>query len=276
MQTVDRIIVVGWDGVQLAHMRDLLAAGDLPNLSAMIARGSMVSTTVTNHASDTKAGWTQIFTGYRPKITGVISNSFYAAIPQGYTLFERAREHYAASGKDFRAVGITGKDENIGSGVGFPFEHCAKTLDVWEGDLKRDADEVGALALQALDQHGTAEALVAFIHFGDPDHAGHKRNENSQEYDDAIVLCDQWLGRLVDKVNALGIADETRIFVTTDHGFDEGQKTHNDAPDTWFVSDRTDVNRDANQDAVAPTLYGALGIDYTKYRPRLEGRPLVR
>ncbi len=48
-------------------------------------------------------------------------------------------------------------------------------------------------------------------------------------YDGEILFTDEWVGRLLDELTALGIAEETAVIVTADHGeefFEHGGKGH--------------------------------------------------
>ncbi|MFZ5925493.1 MAG: alkaline phosphatase family protein [Bacillota bacterium] len=101
--------------------------------------------------------------------------------------------------------------------------------------LGRVADEVGKLALESLDRYGS-QRFFAFFYFSDPDHAGHKYGENSHEYSSAIVAADEWLGRIVAKSRELGVYERTRIYVTSDHGFDEGKASHSMAPYVFLAA----------------------------------------
>ncbi len=88
-KTVRNIVLVGWDGTQRNHIKEMISRGEAPNLVALASEGGLVDIDVTTGATDTKAGWTQILTGYSPEKTGVFSNSRYQPIPEGYTVFER-------------------------------------------------------------------------------------------------------------------------------------------------------------------------------------------
>ena len=83
------VMLIGWDGASRDHVKALLAEGKLPHLKHIINEGKLVDITVTSGATDTKAGWTQILTGYRPEVTGVYSNSRFRDVPAGYSIFER-------------------------------------------------------------------------------------------------------------------------------------------------------------------------------------------
>jgi hypothetical protein len=89
-------ILLGWDGAHRDHVKALLKEGKLPHLQQLISEGTLVDIDVKSGATDTKAGWTQILTGYRPEITGVYNNSRFRDVPAGYSVFERLRAQYGA------------------------------------------------------------------------------------------------------------------------------------------------------------------------------------
>jgi predicted AlkP superfamily pyrophosphatase or phosphodiesterase len=106
-------ILFSWDGVQREHLKECLSRNELPNLAALIKEGGMVNIDVTSHNTDTKAGHTQMLTGYDPDVTGVMSNGKFKAIPVGYSIFERLDQTY---GKDkIVTIMLTGKTHHVGS-----------------------------------------------------------------------------------------------------------------------------------------------------------------
>ena len=80
------VILFGWDGAQRDHVNEALARGELPTLKKLAREGSYVKIDIEGK-TDTKAGWSQILTGYYPEVTGVYSNARYQPIPVG--LFQR-------------------------------------------------------------------------------------------------------------------------------------------------------------------------------------------
>ncbi|MCR4401500.1 MAG: alkaline phosphatase family protein [Firmicutes bacterium] len=378
--SVKNAILISWDGVQREHLRELLDAGQLPNLEALIAEGAIVEIDVT-HKTDTKAGHAQMLTGYGPEVTGVFSNSVYRPIPKGYTIFERLEDEFGDDG--IATIMVTGKGGNLGSqgpasearraGMsiarrarsrsggtrlldrtrlksesisreqvlerlekvfgddkvgraivstmtefrsrvlkellprlqsaripqlprlprlperakaryrgavqlrlrrGEPYYNAKQDIDLFQGDQPRPADEVGQLALNSLDRYGT-QRFFAFFHFGDPDAAGHKHGENSQDYSNAIVEVDRWLGRIVEKLKQLGVYERTRIYVTSDHGFDEGKTSHSMAPYVFLATNDETIQRRGDQRDVAPTILSRMGVDVSKIEPPLPGRLLT-
>jgi hypothetical protein len=101
---VKNIVAIGWDGAGRDHTKELLEKGELPNLAALILEGKLLDIDVVSGATDTKAGWTQLLTGYVPEKTGVYNNGRYEPIPEGYTVFERLEKFFGTDGIDTVAV----------------------------------------------------------------------------------------------------------------------------------------------------------------------------
>ncbi len=279
------ILLIGWDGVQRNHLFELLNSSSLPNLQALTDRGIIANVTITDHRTDTKAGWTQILTGYRWWKTGVFNNvNWFHSIPRGYTIEERVESYF---GIDNVATGhITGKMfhmeviNNSGSTATGFFTHEAiysnipSQVDVCNvGD--RNDSKVGPLALQFIENYSKTQ-FFGFIHFSDPDSAGHNPagGENSALYENAIVRCDFWLGQIVNKLASLNLTQNTLLYVIADHGFDEGGFSHNYAPFVSLITNDRRVCRNGDQVDVAPTLYYAMGMWGKIFEPPLDGYPL--
>ncbi len=89
------VILIGWDGVQRNHLLELLNRSLLPNLAGFANAGVLKNITVMDHRTDTKAGWTQILTGYKWWRIGVFSNVYwFHSIPAGYTIHERVENYF--------------------------------------------------------------------------------------------------------------------------------------------------------------------------------------
>lgn len=323
--TIRNAILISWDGVQRDHLRELLDAGKLPNLKALIEEGTIVEIDVT-HKTDTKAGHAQMLTGYGPEVTGVYSNSVYQPIPKGYTVFERLEEEFGPD--NIATIMITGKAQNLGSRGPAPGEVLSSNTlrqrlasngvsrrevlerlkevfgedkvgraiisiiaeassDVtrkWPSRLLKSAGEPTVnRRVAAQSQPGepfyNAKPMIDIFH-GDkarpaPDAAGHRYGENSQQYSDAIIAVDKWLGRIVDKLKELGVYEETRIYVTSDHGFDEGKTAHSMAPYVFLATNDSEIKRRGDQRDIAPTILVRMGVDISKFNPPLLGRLLT-
>jgi len=107
------VILYSWDGVQREHLNQCLSRNELPNLAALIAEGKMVDIDISGHNTDTKAGHTQMLTGYNPDVTGVMSNGKFKAFAVGLSMFERMDQ---TVGKDnIATLAVTGKTHHVGS-----------------------------------------------------------------------------------------------------------------------------------------------------------------
>lgn len=332
-----RVILIGWDGAQREHVQECLGRGELPTLKTLMSQGAMVNIDVVGK-TDTKAGWSEILTGYGPDITKVYSNANFAPIPEGYTVFERLKQYY---GKDFITGAVIGKDHHVGGNAAEvkrlltpreleflsthkafrdrhdigdvervqaggtegrretddiisrrlsegkvidvegkkylyspaePYFHTWKNVDVWQKGLGTN-DVVGEAALKMIDQYRD-RSFFYFIHFAEVDHSGHKYGENSKEYNDALISSDAWTGRIIARLKELGIYENTLVIVTADHGFNEGEKSHSNAPTVFFVSNCRQTLHPGTRADVAPTIYKHLGIPLDTLKPELTGKPL--
>jgi len=310
------VILLGWDGVQRKHLHELLDAGKLPNLEKFIAAGTMNDISITSGATDTKAGWTEILTGYSPDVTGVYSNFDYKPIAEGYTVFERLEEHFGKD--DIATLFVSGKGNNV-SARG-PHKSCTNCLTRYRGSREKvdywhentsaptsipgeervfepmegepyyhtknaldvyetdlgSAENVGAKVLEYIEEY-KQERFFAFFHFEEPDEPGHIYGENSREYSEGIITDDYWLGQIVEKLKKTGIYDKTLIYLVSDHGFDEGKKWHLNAPEVFLATnDIAGPKRDGDREDITPTILHRYGVDINSLTPPLYGISLAQ
>jgi len=265
------VVLIGWDGAQRNHVKECLARGELPNLARLSSEGRLVAIDVLRTTA-TKPGWAQILTGYNPEITGVFSNDRFQSIPAGYTVFERLEEFF---GPDrFVTVAVIAKKDNLGAEPQEPYYHTKDAMDVFLNDLAEN-DVVCSKVLQFLDQYKD-KPFFFFVHFAEPDRQGHQFGENSKEYNDALISDDARTGDIVKKLKDLGLYDNTLIYVTADHGFDEGMNSHQDAPYVFLATNDPEVIRRGERADIAPTILDRFGLDPTKINPPLDGHPLTK
>lgn len=293
-------ILISWDGALREHVQDALKRGQLPHLAHLIKEGRIVDVEVTGHATDTRPGHAQMLTGQDPEVTGVYTNSRYRPIPLGLSLFERLHQTFGKKG--IATIMLTGKPMGLAPGgprlspdsgkvdtpsrrserirleneqnvAGQPFHLIKDTLAYWDGDTTRDALRVGNKTLTVLDRF-VAGRFFLFIHFGDADVAGHTFGEDSQEYDQALVALDGWLGRIVDRLKAKHVYHRTAVYVTADHGFDVGTTHHGQATHIFMAGNDPGLVQYGEQRDIAPTVLHALGVDLSKLTPPLPGKTL--
>lgn len=271
------VIIIGWDGTQWDHLMQCYnqelpeCAAGLPNLEAL-SGGMIYNNTTTSGDSATKPGWAQILSGYNAEITGIFSNGEYNPIPEGYTLFERVENHFAEEG--IVTMFISGKGVNTGDACigeettkngqlviedkGQPWCIASHSIDYYENDLRRNTI-VGNRALDLLEAHQNEQFLALFL-FRVPDVLGHLSGEDSVDYSDGIIDDDFWLGEIMAKLHELSIFDNTLIYVTSDHGFDEGSNRHGNAPYGFLASNDPLIIRSGDRKDLPATILERYGI----------------
>ncbi|MCX7920017.1 MAG: alkaline phosphatase family protein [bacterium] len=301
------VILISWDGLDRSVVNELLEKRELINLARLIREGSIQEIEVVGHLTCTKPSHAEMLTGLSADQTGVYSNTKFQPIPEGYTIFERLQNHFGGKDK-IRTIMVTGKlahvgargpeevqkslnqkkkkakqqaDSQVPTGVdativsvkGEPFYLTKNHLDICD-IAQRNADEVGTLSLKYLAQD-TQTRFFAFLHFSDPDHAGHRFGIDSKEYRDAAIACDEQLGKILTYLKEQRIYNQTLMYVMTDHGFDEHSKSHRFAPHSWLVTNDKKVTRGGIIADVPATIMVRFGIDISKLEPKLIGTELT-
>jgi len=265
------IILIGWDGAQRNHIKECLSRGELPYFKQLSSEGALVAIDILR-TTDTKAGWAQILTGYNPEITGVFSNNRYRPIPKGLTVFERLEQFFGPD--NFITVAVIGKKGNIDYNPGKPYYYTKYSMDIFINGLGENKS-VGTKAMELLEKC-QGKPFFFFIHFAEIDSSGHKYGENSKKHNDAYISSDFWTGKIIQKLKDLNLYDQTLIYITSDHGFDEGEKKHSDAPYVFLATNDPKVIRRGERADIAPTILERFGLDISKFDPPLDGWPLTR
>ena len=87
---------------------------------------------------------------------------------------------------------------------------------------------------------------------------------------------DMWLGKIIQKLKDVKIYEKTLIYVTADHGFDEGRRTHHDAPYVFLATNDPIPLVPGTRSDIAPTILKRYGMDLSKIKPPLDGKPLMK
>lgn len=230
----EHVFVVSIDGGKPA----VIAESEMPTLQKLAATGA-----VTWHASTiippkTLPSHTSMLTGVDPKKHEVLWNAYTpirgpVKVPTAFSLL-RAKEPQAITGmfvckQKFRH--LWQKDSLTVFDFGGPQTNAPVA-----GSAEIEADKKPAQmeATNAAAWIKETKPRLTFIHFADPDTAGHKDGWGSPQQKEALKVSDQALGQLVQSIEQAGIHDTSVILVSADHGGHD--KTHGDnIPDDMLI-----------------------------------------
>jgi hypothetical protein len=157
---------------------------------------------------------------------------------------------------------------------GSPYYYMKDGCDQWIYGLMKD-EAVGTKALELIERYKD-QPFFFFVHFAEVDHSGHRHGENSAAYTQALISGDTWTGKIVQKLKDLGLYDKTLVYVTADHGFNEDQKKHSNAPRVVLGANDPRICRGGDRADLTPTILDRFGVDLSKLNPPLAGHSLLR
>lgn len=307
---VRNIIVVGWDGADREVLEPMLKQGLLPNLQKLVEGGQYIPVKIREGATETKPGWSQILTGYNTEVMQVRGNNEYAPIPRGYTVFERLQKYFGK--ENIATFFVAAKQANVSARgpheicincirrdkktrdqllqwlkpttaptdggaeriykkmLGEPYFNLQQEIDFYIDRLNSGENVLDWT--DKLFRNVGNHRYIAFVHFEDPDEAGHHYGKSSSFYREAIIRSDKYLGKLIEQLKSYNQYNDSLIFLTSDHGFDFRKKGHRDAPNVFLVSSRPLIS-DAQADRrdITPTILDIMGIDLKSITPPLNG-----
>jgi len=203
------VIVIGVDGLSPDGIRN----SDTPNLNEMMQRGAWSLNARGVLPTSSSANWASMLTGAGPAQHGVISNDWRVSEFSFPT-------SVAGSGNFFPSIFQVLADQRPDWEVGsiYHWEGFANLYDPSFVDYNAHGgteDETAALAAEYIK---TKRPAFLFVHLDNVDHAGHAQGHGTLEYYAAVAKADSLIGTIRQAVVEAGIADETVILVTSDHG----------------------------------------------------------
>lgn len=265
----EHVIVISIDGLR----PDAIARFDAPTLQRMTREGSYSFAAQTIPLSKTLPSHTSMVTGVGPEVHGITWNGDMTALRGKVgvpTMFGIAREAgfvTAAflSKSKLHHLEVPGTLDHVESPWGwFGSWDAETTLRQVEGDLEDERPN------------------LTFVHFGDPDRAGHEHGWMGPDYAAAVSRSDRAVGRIIEVADGVFGAGNYTVIVTADHGGD-GHEHGLDTPEhrtipwiTWGkgVAAGTQIGAPIQTMDTAATTLWLLGIpvpeDWTG-RPVTEG-----
>jgi arylsulfatase A-like enzyme len=193
-----RVLIISEDGMR----PDAIVPHLAPNHVALMRDGMVARRAFTVHPSETLPAHASMLSGYRPhdhKLNGdAYEEGRVADVP---TIFSIARDHGLSTAM------FIGKPklQNIAG---------PETVTHFE----RPGFFCKTVAKAAADHFVAKRPDISFIHFTDPDNAGHMKGWMSPTYLRAVRESDRCLGIVLDAIDRAGLRESTLVIVTADHG----------------------------------------------------------
>ena len=210
-----------------------------PNMDKLAAEGCLFEQSIVQ-VPLTRASHASILTGLYPFQHGIRDNFAPPLAPEHRTLAEIVK------GQGYRTGGFVGSfivNTQSGLGRGFDefddsFEKGAKGTAFFT-DYQRRAEQVEEQAGPWIEQAARAGTpFFAWVHFYDP-HSPYAPPQPyltryaQHLYEGEVAYTDEILGRLLSRLDRLGVRDRTLVVVTSDHG--EALGEHGEEEHGFFV-----------------------------------------
>jgi predicted AlkP superfamily pyrophosphatase or phosphodiesterase len=178
---------------------------DMPTFHEMAAEGAHDWNAYTIVPSITLPSHTSMLTGVGIQAHQILWNDYEPdkGVVKVPTIFSLAKQH------GYVTAMFVGKEK---------FKHLLLPGSVDEFVWPQPDDSAKAVAKAFAAEVGKLKPNLCFIHFRDPDTAGHAHGVHSPEKIQAFKDCDAALKTIKDAIAAAGIADSSVIILTADHG----------------------------------------------------------
>jgi len=195
----DHVVIVSFDGMRF----DAPGRSRAPHLARMLREGAEAQNASTISNSTTLPSHSSMLSGTEPSAHGMDFDDFrpergFIRVP---TIFQYAHDVGLAtamfvSKTKLRHIAVPG------------------TLDIWSLP-HYSCERVAAAAAAYLDH---APPGITFVHFSEPDDAGHMHRWMSARYLAAVRRADACLGTVMDAIEHNALHDRMLLIVTADHG----------------------------------------------------------
>jgi arylsulfatase A-like enzyme/tetratricopeptide (TPR) repeat protein len=236
------LLLISMDTTRADHLH---AYGHLgvrtPNLDGLAAHGVLFSQAITPSPSTLPAHST-LMTGLYPIHHGARANGTFRLSDEAQTLAETLRAAGYRTGAAISAFVLDGRfglpqgfddyDDDLTHGI----KHSAHMF------RERPAELTNEAVFAWLDAHDPSEKFFYWVHYFDP-HAAYLppepyRSQYAQDrYSGEISYGDAQIGRLLEKLEALGVRDRTLVVFAADHG--EGLGEHGEMTHAMLIYDAT-------------------------------------
>lgn len=224
-----------------------------PNIDSFAASGALFEQAYTASPS-TLPSHATILTGKLPFAHGVRSNAGYQLGPDHVTLAEVYAQHGYVTAAEIAAP-VIGRRRKLDQGFAsyrdlesFDVVRKGVSMSARDGQdrqrvelTERDAGDITRRGLEFVREHAS-EPFFLWLHYFDPHSFYAPPSPWSHRFSDSLYhaevhYTDYQIGRVLSELRQLGIAEQTIVTITADHG--EGLSEHREPSHSFFVYDTT-------------------------------------
>jgi len=226
---VKHVVLIGCDGFGAYALQE----AKMPNLKALMSSGSWTDKARCVLPSSSAVNWASLLMGAGPTEHGYTEwDSKVPEIPSA------TKTSYGIFPTIFSVIRDQKKEAKTAvvyswGGIGYLFEKEAVNIVVNGNDKDDFCTDTAATIIKK------EKPYFTFLHLDEPDHTGHAIGHRTPEYYKQLELVDQRIGKIVQAVKDAGIADETIILVTADHGGKgkgHGGKSLDEVQIPWIIA----------------------------------------
>ena len=207
---------------------ELIEKAEMPTFHRMVAEGAHTWNAYTVVPSVTLPSHTSMLTGVGPQAHQILWNSYLPTngLVKVPTIFSLAKQ------RGLITAMFVGKEK---------FKHLALpgSLDAFVWPQPEDDAKSVAKAFAAQVAH--LKPNLCFIHFRDPDTAGHAFGADSPQKIQALKDCDEALKIIMDAIAAAGWANQSVVILTADHGSHNAKNKEGKMVGTHGSAETSDV-----------------------------------
>ncbi len=206
-QKIKHVVLIGIDGMGAYAFKK----AKLPVMQSMMQRGSWSLEARTVLPSSSAANWASMNMGAGPELHG-----FTTWGSKSPDMPSRVLDEYGMFPSIAGLLRKSRPQSEIGfiyewDGIGYLFPKAAVNK-----DLNCDGDV--ALTNAVVEYIETKKPNFLFVHLHDVDSVGHTVGHDTPEYYASVERTDAHIGEILQSIERAGIADETLVLVTADHG----------------------------------------------------------
>ena len=259
--SVKHIVWIGADGFGGQYVK----WDELPNLKKMKDAGAWTLRMRTVLPSSSAINWHTLMVGAPSEMHGY--RNWNSKKPEIEPIYVNDRGYFP----DFFRVlkdnlpDFTARTVYNWDGIGFCYDNDAVDESIYL--TAKEADDADDLVVEKGLELLGKKSTFTFIYFDNPDHVGHSIGWGTPEYQAKMTKIDEFVGKILARIEELGMKDDTVVFFCSDHGgsekgHGEARLDHMEAP---FIMCGKGIKPGEITDAfanidVAPTVLAVFGV----------------